>query len=89
MRPTRTTVSLDPDLAAKLKALARERGITFREVLNSVVRRGLAEGTGPARPYRVPARAAGLKPGLDLTKALEIAAELEDEEIARKLQLRK
>jgi hypothetical protein len=85
----RTTVTLDADLAAKLKALARERGVTFREVLNAVVRRGLAEGAGQGRPYRVPALDAGLKPGIDLTKALQIAAELEDEEIARELQLRK
>jgi hypothetical protein len=30
-----------------------------------------------------------VRPGIDLTKALQLAAELEDEEIVRKLQLRK
>jgi ribbon-helix-helix CopG family protein len=27
----RTTVTLDPDVDAKLRALARERGVSFRE----------------------------------------------------------
>jgi len=85
----RTTVTLDPDLAARLKALARERGVSFKEALNTALRRGLSEGGEAARPYRVPARHAGLKPGIDLTKALQLAAELEDEEIIRKLELRK
>lgn len=85
----RTTVSLDPDLAARLRTLARERGVSFKEALNSVVRRGLSDGTEAARPYRVPARHAGLKQGIDLTKALRLAAELEDREIIHKLELRK
>ncbi len=43
-----------------------------------------------ARPYRLkPASLGGVLPGLDLTKALQVAASLEDEEIARKLELRK
>lgn len=31
----------------------------------------------------------GLRPGVDLTHALQMAADLEDEEIIRKLELRK
>lgn len=31
----------------------------------------------------------GLRPGIDLTKALQLAAELEDAEIVRKLELGK
>ena len=31
----RTTVTLDPDVAAKLKAVARERGISFKQALNT------------------------------------------------------
>ena len=85
----RTTVTLDPDLAARLRALARERGASFKETLNSVVRRGLAETTGSPRPFRLRTQAMGLRPGIDLDKALQLAAELEDAEIVRKLQLRK
>jgi hypothetical protein len=80
-------VTLDPDLAARLKALARESGVSFKEALNSVLRRGLAEGAEEAWPYRLPTRDAGLRPGIDLTKALRLAAELEDAETIRKLEL--
>jgi hypothetical protein len=85
----RTTVTLDPDVAASLQAIARERGISFKEALNSSVRRGLGEGGVAAEPYRVPSRPLGLRPGVDLDRALALAGELEDAELARKLELRK
>jgi hypothetical protein len=85
----RTTVTLDPDVAAKLKQTARERGISFKEALNSNVRRGLQSAEGASRPYRVPARRLGVKPGVDLDRALALAGELEDAESIRKLALRK
>ncbi|HXG75931.1 MAG TPA: ribbon-helix-helix protein, CopG family [Gaiellaceae bacterium] len=85
----RTTVTLDPDLVARLRALARERGTSFKDTLNSVLRRGLAEQGGAPRPYRLPTRRLGLRPGIDLDKALQLAAALEDDEIVRKLELRK
>jgi hypothetical protein len=86
----RTTVTLDPDLAAKLRALARERGIPFKDVLNGAIRRGLA-GDAPhsTRPYRLPTKRLGLRPGIDLEHALALAGELEDAETIRKLELRK
>ena len=86
----RTTVTLDPDLAAKLRALARERGVSFKEALNTALRRGLvppdAASTGP---YRLPTKPLGLRPGIDLEHALRLAGELEDAETIRKLELRK
>ena len=89
MLAMRTTVSIDPDLAAKLQRVARERGISFKEALNTMLRAGMAEGTGTARPYRLPARRLGLRPGIDLDKALHLAAALEDDETIRTLELRK
>ena len=85
----RTTVTLDSDLAAKLRALARERGISFKEALNSTLRRGLASGGGSPQRYRLASRRLGLRPGVDLEHALRIAGELEDAETIRKLELRK
>lgn len=85
----RTTVSLDPDLAARLRRLARERGVSFKETLNSVLRRGLSEEGDTSRPYRLQTRPMRLRPGVDLDKALRLAAELEDAETIRKLELRK
>lgn len=85
----RTTVTLDPDVAASLKATARERGISFKEALNTSVRRGLEGERGASEPYRLPTRRLGAKPGVDLDRALGLAAGLEDAEIRRKLDLRK
>jgi hypothetical protein len=84
----RTTVAIDPELQARVKELARERGISFREALNDALRRGLGTPM-TAAPYEMPARPLGLRPGIDLDKAFALAAELEDDEIVRKLELRK
>jgi hypothetical protein len=85
----RTTVTLDPDVAAKLKETARERGVSFKEALNTSVRRGLESGEPEGTPYRTPTRRLGVRPGVNLDKALQLAGELEDAETLRKLALRK
>jgi hypothetical protein len=85
----RTTVTLDPDVASSLRELAREYGISFKEALNRTVRSGLAARRGGRVPYRTPSRPLGLRPGVDIDKALQLAGELEDAEIVRKLELRK
>jgi hypothetical protein len=85
----RTTVTLDPDVEAKLRQATRERGQPFKVVLNDAVRAGLGGSEHIARPYRMPARPMKARPGVDLDKALRIAGELEDAEIVRKLRLRK
>ena len=86
----RTTVAIDPELQTRVKEIARERGVSFREALNDVLRRGLGPGSqAGGRPYEVPVRALGLRAGVDLDRAFALAAELEDDEIVRKLELRK
>jgi hypothetical protein len=89
MRQVRTTLTLDPDVADRLRALARERGLPFKQVVNAVLRRGLEDGAAPRERFRVEARALRRRPGVDLDQALELAARLEDEETLRKLELRK
>jgi hypothetical protein len=85
----RTTVTLDDDVAAAVQRLARERGLPFKQALNALLRVGLSSGTSTSKPYAVPSRALGLRPGVDLDKALRLVGELEDEETVRKLELRK
>jgi hypothetical protein len=85
----RTTVTLDPDVAAKLKQTAREKDISFKEALNSTVRRGFERGEARPQPYRVRSRNLGVRPGVNLDKALQLAGELEDAETIRKLRLGK
>ncbi len=89
MRRVRTTVSLRPDVAASVRAIARERNLSFTDALDAVLRRGLAGGDESSRPYLLPTRPLGLRQGIDLDKALRLAAEVEDAETIRKLELRK
>ena len=84
----RTTVTLDPDVAEELKAVARKRNMSFKEALNSTVRAGLAAERGGRKPFVQQTHAMG-PAKVDLTKALQLAADLEDEEIIRKMELRK
>ena len=84
----RTTVTLDEDVARQLEQLTHEQRISFKEAVNSTLRKGLS-GSRQRRAYRLKARALGLRPGIDLTHALRLAADMEDEEIIRKLKLRK
>jgi Ribbon-helix-helix protein, copG family len=86
----RTTIDLDADVDARVRALARERGVPLRVVINDALRAGLYPGAhGEERAYRLPSRRLGLRPGINVDKALALAGELEDEEILRKLELRK
>lgn len=81
----RTTVTLDPDVEIKLREVARERGVSFKEALNSAIRAGLMGSRG-TREYRTPARSLGLRAGVDLDKALQMASDLEDAEIVLGLE---
>ena len=86
----RTTIDLAPDVDARLRATARERGLPLRAVIDEALRRGLDPAREAAdEPYRLPTKRLGARPELNLDKALALAGELEDEEIARKLALRK
>jgi hypothetical protein len=85
----RTTLTLDPDVAARLKDEAHRKGISFKEAVNASLRRGLADGEPVASPYRVTPRSMKAKPGLDLDQARDLADRLEDEEVLRKMSVRK
>lgn len=80
----RTTVTIDPDVQVLLRKAMRERGEPFKQVLNAALREGLRGGARPpARRFRQRTFDLG-KPLVDLTKALALAADLEDTEtIAR------
>ncbi len=68
---------------------ARARGISFKQALNSAVRAGLGGERRAVRPFKQSSQAMGLRPGFNLDKTLQLAAGLEDEEIARRLERRK
>jgi hypothetical protein len=91
MLTMRTTLTIDDHLMAELKERAHREGVPLKQIVNQTLRRGLDTNRQPdkRKPYRATTYAMGqpLVPSLD--KSLALAAALEDEEIARKLALRK
>ena len=79
----RTTVTLDPDVEAIVKQAMRERGLTFKQALNQAVRAG-ATARRPRVEEPLPTHDMG-EPLVDVTKALRLVGELEDQERAARL----
>jgi hypothetical protein len=80
----RTTITLEPDVEALLKKRMTERGLSFKQAVNDALRDALTDASR-RKPYRMKTYSMGV-PKVDLTHALRLAGELEDEEIVRKLQ---
>ena len=87
----RTTLTLETDVALALREEARRTGRPLKRLVNETLRAGLVARKRPAtRRYRLtPVSLGGVLPGVDLDKALRLAEALEDEAIARKLEMRK
>jgi uncharacterized protein (DUF2236 family) len=76
----RTTLTLDQDTAAKLKAEMRRTGKPMKETLNEVLRRGFAQKRAAAREqsFRIHARDLGeLRPGLNLDNVGDLLEQIE------------
>ena len=86
----RTTVDIEAGLLKRLRVAARRKGITVKEYLAVVLERGLDETPEKRGRFRVPTFSMGQsRHSINLDKSLRLAAEMEDEEIARELTLRK
>ncbi len=67
----------------------KERGISFKEALNSAVRVGLTQGKPGRRYFVQKSYSLGADQNFRWDKALEAATAMEDEELGRKIALRK
>lgn len=79
-RDVRTTLTLDDDLAVKLKAEAHRTRRPFRDVVNETLRNGLASrrATRGKEPFRVVTRDLGeLRPGLSIDNVAELLEQVE------------
>jgi len=87
----RTTITIDDDLMDRLKREARRARLSFKAAVNPALRLGLDRLQPPARrrTFRQRTFRMGYPPGRPLDKALQLAALLEDEEVARELAVRK
>ena len=82
----RTTLTLENDLAQRLKQLARSSGKSFKEVVNASIRKGLSLGDAPMdeqEPFRVVPKACGFRTGIDPTKLNQIYDDLEIENLSQ------
>ncbi|MBI3929950.1 MAG: hypothetical protein HY319_30705 [Armatimonadetes bacterium] len=74
----RTTITLDSDVAERIRQRMRETDKSFKETVNELIRKGLAFGSAPPRkPFRVKTRGLGLKPGLSLDNVEELLDQVE------------
>lgn len=80
----RTTVTLDPDTEQMVRRRMAERGVSFKEALNDAIREGVL-GASRASPFLTATAAMG-ESRVNLDRALQIVADLEDDELIRKLR---
>lgn len=78
----RTTLTLDPDVAAKAQKGAAKLRKPFREIVNAALRIGLDQVLAPpaAKPYRTKARPLGLREGFSYDNISELLARAEGED---------
>lgn len=79
----RTTVTLDTDTEQLIRRRMRERGISFKEALNEAIRSGVAGASVAA--FRTETASMG-ESRVNLDRALQIAADLEDDELLRRIR---
>ncbi len=78
----RTTLTLDPDVAAKAKRGAKKLGKPLKEVINAALRIGLDPvlNPPPARPYHTDPRPMGLRRGFSYDNIAELLARADGED---------
>lgn len=81
----RTTITLDADVEVLLKKAMSEKDLSFKELVNEGLRRGLTAKPNARVPFRQKTYALGGEESFRWDKSLAIAAALEDEELIRKL----
>jgi hypothetical protein len=85
----RTTVTLDSDVESLIRTAMKQRGQSFKEALNSAIRAGLTQNRPGKRYFVQQTFALGAEQNFRWDKALVAADAIEDEELTRKLSLRK
>ena len=79
-------MTLDDDTLVIIRRLMRERHISFKQALNDAIRQGAQQRPAPA-VYETRTADLGV-PSVNLDRALQIAGELEEEELIRRMRRR-
>lgn len=80
----RTTVTLDPDSEQIIRRRMRERNISFKEALNDAIRSSIG-GERAGEHFRTETASMG-ESQVNLDRALQLAADLEDDELLRRMR---
>ena len=75
----RTTLTINDEIDARLRKIARNQNRSYKEVVNAALAGGLdrLEVAEPEPDYRVETKAYGLRPGIDPQKLNQLLDELE------------
>ncbi len=75
----RTTITLDEDVKAKVKAEVRRTGAPFKQIVNDAIRRGLAQQPDAKKipPFKIKPKNLGLRPGLSYDCVWKLIEEVE------------
>ena len=84
----RTTLTLDPDVAERIRQEMRRTGKGLKALVNESLRAGLGISGSIRKPtrFRVKPHPLGLRPGIDPSRLNQLADELEVEELARRMR---
>lgn len=82
----RTTLTLEPDVADRIRQEIRRTGKTMKAVINEGLRRGLglAPAPGSAPRFRVQPHPLGQRPGVDLDRMNQLLDQLDAGDAAGK-----
>lgn len=73
----RTTITIDDDVVAKLKAEMRKTGASFKEVVNESIRKGLSKKPQARELFEVDAKPLGNRPGINYDSFVELLEQAE------------
>ncbi len=82
-------MTLEPEVEALVRGAMRERGLSFKDAVNSAIRAGLTVTKPRRRRFVQTTFSLGAEQNFRWDKALAIAEAMEDEERGRKLSLQK
>jgi hypothetical protein len=85
----RTTLTLDDDVADKLRRLAERRGASFKETVNDTLRKGLSAQDRKANrptPFCVAVFRSAFRPGVDPMRLSKLSDDLEVEHAVSRIR---
>jgi hypothetical protein len=81
----RTTLTLEPDIADRLRQEAALGKQSLKTLVNNALRKGLGlEAPKRSKPYRISPHSSGFLPGVDPAKLNQLADELEAGEFSHR-----